>query len=89
MSTTPTAQIGLPYAPAGVDENGAYFVTCPEPGCGSKFFGIEGDDLPKDAQRKYGLHYEATHFERCGRLFGRSDAECLLPAGHRGAHRSY
>jgi hypothetical protein len=62
--------IGLPYAEAGVDEDGRYFVICPATGCGQKFYdqgeldsaeaGAE-DRATKGAARAYANHYDAEH----------------------------
>jgi hypothetical protein len=57
--------IGIPYAPAGVDDVG-YFVTCPV--CGLECrppgryrpFGTE-DKVTKDTARVYAAHYQEAH----------------------------
>lgn len=48
---------GLPYAQAGIDEQG-YHVVCPI--CGQKFYGEPGDEdgVTKSAILAYGEHFE-------------------------------
>jgi hypothetical protein len=54
--------IGIPYAMAGVDDDGNYFVTCPE--CGETFTAAlarSEDEATKDPVTIYGVHYEMRH----------------------------
>jgi hypothetical protein len=58
-------EIGLPYAEAGVEEDGRYYVTCPV--CLWKFYPAPGsvteDEITKSPVRAYGLHYQGMHDE--------------------------
>jgi hypothetical protein len=57
--------IGLPYAEAGVEDDGRYYVTCPV--CSHKFYSAPGsvteDEITKSPVRLYALHYEGMHDE--------------------------
>lgn len=71
MTANATPTVGLPYAKPGKDKHG-YHVTCPEHGCGQKFYGVPDDTtgldpeiaedvITKTANAMYATHHDAEH----------------------------